>query len=149
MKTGLPKKQKGAAAIEFALVFGIFFAVFYGLVSYSLPLLMMQSFNQAAAEGVRQAMSVDPIAAGTTYTTQVTTLAKTTALKQLQWIPPSFQFTDDLVTATYSGTDTTLKVTIKYPTSRLYSVFPALVLPVIGTVPNLPANLLVSSSLQL
>jgi len=149
MKTGLPRKQKGAAAIEFALVFGIFFAVFYGLISYSLPLLMLQSFNQAAAEGVRQAMSVDPVAAGSAYTNQVTTLAKTTALKQLQWIPNSFQFTDDLVTATYAGTGTTLKVTIKYPSSRLYSVFPALVLPVIGTVPNLPANLLVSSSLQL
>jgi hypothetical protein len=39
MKTGLPRKQKGAVAIEFALVFIIFFAVFYGLVSYSLPKL--------------------------------------------------------------------------------------------------------------
>ncbi|NWA64355.1 TadE/TadG family type IV pilus assembly protein [Pseudomonas reactans] len=147
MKTGLPGKQKGAAAIEFALVFGIFFAVFYGLISYSLPLLMLQSFNQAAAEGVRQAMSVDPIAAGSTYTTQVTTLAKTTAKNQLKWIPASFQFSDDLITANYTGN--TLTVTIKYPTSRLYSVFPALVLPVIGTVPNLPANLFASSSLQL
>ncbi|AMN78706.1 MULTISPECIES: TadE/TadG family type IV pilus assembly protein [Pseudomonas] len=147
MKTGLPGKQKGAAAIEFALVFGIFFAVFYGLISYSLPLLMLQSFNQAAAEGVRQAMSVDPVAAGTAYPTQVTTLAKTTAKNQLKWIPASFQFSDDLITATYTGN--TLTVSIKYPTSRLYSVFPALVLPVIGTVPNLPANLLVSSSLQL
>ena len=147
MKTGLPGKQKGAAAIEFALVFGIFFAVFYGLISYSLPLLMLQSFNQAAAEGVRQAMSVDPVAAGTAYPTQVTTLAKTTAKNQLKWIPASFQFSDDLITANYTGN--TLTVTIKYPTNRLYSVFPALVLPVIGTVPNLPANLLVSSSLQL
>ena len=146
MKTGLPGKQKGAAAIEFALVFGIFFAVFYGLISYSLPLLMLQSFNQAAAEGVRQAMSVDPIAAGTAYPTQVTTLAKTTAKNQLKWIPASFQFSDDLITANYTGN--TLTVTIKYPTSRLYSVFPALVLPVIGTVPNLPANLFASSSLQ-
>ena len=147
MHTGLRRTQKGAAAIEFALVFGIFFAVFYGLISYSLPLLMLQSFNQAAAEGVRQAMSVDPIAAGTAYPTQVTTLAKTTAKNQLKWIPASFQFSDDLITANYTGN--TLTVTIKYPTSRLYSVFPALVLPVIGTVPNLPANLFASSSLQL
>ncbi|UII72184.1 pilus assembly protein [Pseudomonas sp. HN11] len=146
MKTGLPRKQKGAAAIEFALVFGIFFAVFYGLISYSLPLLMVQSFNQAAAEGVRRAMSVDPVAAGTGYSAQVTTVAKTTVKNQLKWIPASFQFSDDLITATYTGT--TLTVTIKYPTRRLNSVFPTLVLPVIGTVPNLPANLLVSSSLQ-
>ena len=146
MKTSLPRKQKGAAAIEFALVFGIFFAVFYGLISYSLPMLLMQSFNQAAAEAVRQAMAVDPVAAGTAYGTQVTDRAKTTAILQLGWIPPSFQFTDDLITATYNGT--TLTVTIKYPTSRLYSVFPALVVPGIGTVPNLPANLTAISSLQ-
>lgn len=146
MKTSLPRKQKGAAAIEFALVFGIFFAVFYGLISYSLPMLLMQSFNQAAAEAVRQAMAVDPVAAGTAYGTQVTDRAKTTAILQLNWIPPSFQFTDDLITATYNGT--TLTVTIKYPTSRLYSVFPALVVPGIGTVPNLPANLTAISSLQ-
>ncbi len=49
---GLPKQQKGAAAIEFALVFVMFFAVLYGLISYSLPMLMVQSFNAATAEGV-------------------------------------------------------------------------------------------------
>ncbi|ONH50468.1 TadE-like protein [Pseudomonas cedrina] len=146
MKTSLPRKQKGAAAIEFALVFGIFFAVFYGLISYSLPMLLMQSFNQAAAEAVRQAMSVDPAAAGSAYGTQVANRAKTTAILQLDWIPPSFQFTDDLISATYNGT--TLTVTISYPTSRLHSVFPTLVVPGIGPVPNLPANLTARSSLQ-
>lgn len=146
MKRGLPRKQKGAAAIEFALVFGIFFAVFYGLISYSLPLLMMQSFNQAAAEAVRQAMSVDPVAAGTNYSVQVKAIAKTTAKNQLTWIPPSFQFSDEFITTTY--TDATLTVSIKYPTSRLYSVFPALVVPGIGNVPNLPAYLSATSSIK-
>ncbi|NWN48894.1 pilus assembly protein [Pseudomonas sp. MAFF 301514] len=146
MKTGLPGKQKGAAAIEFALVFAIFFAVFYGLISYSLPLLLMQSFNQAAAEAVRQALSVDPIAAGTAYSTQVTDRAKTTVIAQLSWIPSSFQFSPSYISSTYNGT--TLTVAINYPTTNLYSVFPALVLPGIGTVPNLPANLSASSSLQ-
>ena len=83
MKMGLPRKQKGAAAIEFALVFGIFFAVFYGLISYSLPLLLMQSFNQATAEAVRQSMSVDPVTAGTAYATQLTKSAKDTVVNQL------------------------------------------------------------------
>lgn len=146
MKTGLPRKQKGAAAIEFALVFGIFFAVFYGLISYSLPMLLMQSFNQAAAEAVRQAMAVDPVAAGPAYTTQVQDRAKTTAIKQLGWIPPSFQFSPDFITATYNGT--LLTVEIRYPTTNIYSVFPALMVPGIGPVPNLPANLIARSSLQ-
>lgn len=146
MKTSLPRKQKGAAAIEFALVFGIFFAVFYGLISYSLPMLLMQSFNQAAAEAVRQAMAVDPEAAGTAYGTQLASRAKTTAVKHLGWIPPSFKFTEDLIRASYDGS--TLTVTITYPTTRLHSVFPTLVVPGIGPVPNLPANLTASSSLR-
>ncbi|AIB34561.1 MULTISPECIES: TadE/TadG family type IV pilus assembly protein [Pseudomonas] len=146
MKTGLPRKQKGAAAIEFALVFGIFFAVFYGLISYSLPLLLMQSFNQAAAEGVRQALSVDPVAAGTAYSTQVKDRAKTTVINQLNWIPSSFQFSSSFISTTYDGT--TLTVEITYPTTNLYSVFPALVVPGIGPVPNLPANLTARSSLK-
>ena len=148
MKTGLPRKQKGAAAIEFALVFGIFFAVFYGLISYSLPLLLMQSFNQAAAEAVRQAMAVDPIAAGNNYATQVTDRAKTTVITQLNWIPPSFQFSSDLISATYVDATRTLTVTITYPTNKIYSVFPALVVPGVGTVPNLPTYLTARSSLQ-
>ena len=52
MRNSLPHKQKGAAAIEFALVFIVFFSVFYGIVSYSLPMLLMQSFNQSTAEAV-------------------------------------------------------------------------------------------------
>lgn len=146
MKTNLPRKQKGAVAIEFALVFVVFFAVFYGLVSYSLPLLLMQSFNQAAAEAVRQAMSVDPVTAGTAYSTQLTARAKNTAITQLSWIPTSFQFSPDFITATYVGT--TLTVAITYPSSNLYSVFPALVIPGVGTVPNLPTNLAARSSVQ-
>ncbi len=146
MKTSLPRKQKGAAAIEFALVFAIFFAVFYGLISYTLPLLLMQSFNQAAAEAVRQAMAVDPVSAGNAYSTQLTQRAKDTVVAQLNWIPPSFQFSSNYISATYTGT--TLTVAINYPTSNLYSVFPALVLPGVGTVPSLPTSLSARSSLQ-
>ncbi|PRA30648.1 TadE/TadG family type IV pilus assembly protein [Pseudomonas poae] len=146
MKTSLPRKQKGAAAIEFALVFGIFFAVFYGLISYSLPLLMLQSFNQAAAEAVRQGMSLDPVTAGTAYPTQVTQRAKDAATEQLKWIPASFQFQSSYIVATY--VDTTLTVTITYPSSNLYAVFPALVIPGIGTVPNLPTTLAARSSIK-
>jgi Flp pilus assembly protein TadG len=146
MKTGLPRKQKGAAAIEFALVFGIFFAVFYGLITYSLPLLLMQSFNQAAAEAVRQAMAVDPVTSGSAYPTLLTQRAKDAAAAQLSWIPTSFQFQPSFINATYSGT--TLTVAISYPSANLNAVFPVLVVPGVGTVPNLPTNLTASSSLQ-
>ncbi|MCS4248036.1 MULTISPECIES: TadE family protein [unclassified Pseudomonas] len=144
MQTSLPRKQKGAAAIEFALVFVIFFAVFYGLVSYSLPLLLMQSFHQAAAEGVRRSVSLDPSTVG--YSGLVTQRAQAAALAQLNWIPASFKFLPSYVNATYVGT--TLTVTISYPSSSLKSVLPVLVLPGIGAVPKLPTYLSATSSLQ-
>lgn len=145
MKTGLPRKQKGAVAIEFALVFIIFFAVFYGLVSYSLPLLLMQSFNQSTAEAVRRSVALDPSTAN--YDTAVRNIATTELTRQLAWIPAALNFnvaTD--TSATYTGG--VLTVTINYPTSKLNQVLPFLVLPGIGSVPNLPATLTARSSLQ-
>ncbi|SDS19393.1 Flp pilus assembly protein TadG [Pseudomonas asplenii] len=149
MIPGLPKQQKGAAAIEFALVFVMFFAVLYGLISYSLPMLMVQSFNAATAEGVRQGVQVDPVASGSNYGNLLKSTAKAAAAQRVtSWIPPALNFnvTTD-VDATYTGG--VLTVTISYPTSRLRNVLPFLVLPGIGTVPNLPANLRATTSMQL
>jgi Flp pilus assembly protein TadG len=145
MKSGLPRKQKGAVAIEFALVFVIFFAVFYGLVSYSLPLLLMQSFNESTAEAVRRSVALDPASAD--YSTVITTTARTELGRQLAWLPAALNFnaaTDS--TITYTGG--VLTVTINYPTSKLNQALPFLVLPGVGTVPRLPATLRASSSLQ-
>lgn len=145
MKSALPRKQKGAVAIEFALVFVIFFAVFYGLVSYSLPLLLMQSFNESTAEAVRLSVALDPATAN--YSTAVTATARTELTRQLGWLPAALNFnaaTDSSIT--YVGG--VLTVTINYPTSKLNQALPFLVLPGVGTVPRLPATLRASSSLQ-
>ena len=102
MKTNLPRQQKGAIAIEFALVFVMFFAVFYGIVTYSLPLLLMQSFNQSTAEAVRQSVALDPNTPG--YDTVIKTVATAELSRQLAWIPATLNFnvaTD--TTATYAG----------------------------------------------
>ncbi|KAF0862709.1 TadE/TadG family type IV pilus assembly protein [Pseudomonas sp. LD120] len=144
MKPGLPEKQKGAAAIEFAAVFVIFFAVFYGLVSYSVPLLMMQSFHQATAEAIRRAVMVDPNTPN--YTTTVQDLANSVVQSQTLWIPQAFNFDASDYNAVYSNG--VLTVSVSYPTSKLNQVMPQIVLPVVGAVPNLPASLSVSSSLQ-
>jgi len=144
MKSSLPRKQKGAVAIEFAAVFVIFFAVFYGLVSYSLPLLMMQSFNEATAEAVRRAVAVDPNTAN--YGTTVQNLANSVIATQLAWIPTAFNFAASDYSSVYSGG--VLTVSVNYPTSKLNQVVPFLVLPGIGTVPSLPTTLTASSSLQ-
>ncbi|PWE41299.1 TadE/TadG family type IV pilus assembly protein [Pseudomonas prosekii] len=147
MKAGLPSKQKGAVAIEFAVVFVIFFAVFYGLLSYSLPFVLMQSFNHATAEAVRRSVAVDPNTPG--YATVVQNTATSTLQQQLSWMPSALDLVIGADTsAVYNTGNGTLTVSVNYPTSKLNRVIPFLVLPGVGSVPNLPANLSATSSLQ-
>lgn len=146
MKTGFRKSQKGAVAIEFALVFIIFFAVFYGLVSYSLPMVMMQSFNQATSEAVRRSVAVDPNTPN--YSTVVLNTANATLTQQLSWIPPVFNLVVGVDTSSQYSASGLLTVRVDYPVSKLNQVMPFLVLPVVGTVPSLPTYLTAQSSLQ-
>jgi len=145
MKTSLPKQQKGTAAIEFVAVFVMFFAVFYGLVSYSLPLLLMQSFTQATAEAVRLSVGLDP--AMQDYGTTVQTTAKSAIRERLRWIPNAYKF-DAATQVNTSFVDGLLSVQINYPSANLHAVMPFIVLPGIGSVPQLPATLQAQSSLQ-
>ncbi|NVZ22470.1 TadE/TadG family type IV pilus assembly protein [Pseudomonas costantinii] len=144
MKTSLPRKQKGTAAIEFIGVFVIFFAVFYGMVSYSLPLLLMQSFNQATAEAVRVSVGLDPTMQG--YNAAVVNAANTAVASRLGWIPPAFNFNSSQISTTF--VNGLLLVQINYPSTNLQNVMPFIVLPGIGSVPQLPVTLQAQSSLQ-
>jgi len=147
MKASLVRRQKGAVALEFVAVFVIFFAVFYGVVSYGLPMLMLQSFNQASSEAVRRCVALDPASA--TYTSDVKTLANDVLGEQLAWMPGSLNFqlaSDTSVTLTPGKL---LTVKIDYAKAKLTSVLPVLNLPVIGEVPRLPTRLKAEASLQL
>ncbi|MHA3738028.1 TadE/TadG family type IV pilus assembly protein [Pseudomonas sp. Eth.TT006] len=147
MKTGFAKSQAGAVAIEFALVFVIFFAVFYALVSYSLPFVLMQTFNQATAEAVRRGVAVDPNTPG--YASVLVSTANAALTQQLQWVPSTLNLVVGVDTsAVYDASAGTLTVSVNYPTSKLNQVIPFLVLPGVGTVPSLPANLTATSSLK-
>jgi Flp pilus assembly protein TadG len=73
-------RQRGLAAVEFALVFPIFFLIFYGLVTYSLIFVAQQSLALAASEGARSALTV-----GVT-TTQAGTVACTRARIVASWL---------------------------------------------------------------
>lgn len=147
MRRHLPRKQKGAVAIEFALVFSIFFAVFYGIVSYSVPLLLMQSFNEATAEAVRRSVALDPNT--NNYPTALESLANGVLQQQLSWVPKAFNITYGTggdAKAVYSAG--VLTASVDYPTSKLNQVIPFLVLPGVGNVPSLPVNLSAQSSLK-
>jgi len=54
----MQKNERGAALLEFALVFGIFVFVLYGLIAFGMMLSMKQNITHAATEGARAAIGV-------------------------------------------------------------------------------------------
>ncbi|WP_211451932.1 TadE/TadG family type IV pilus assembly protein [Collimonas antrihumi] len=48
--------QRGVAAIEFALIFPVFFMLLYGIITYALIFVAQQSLTLAAEEGARAAL---------------------------------------------------------------------------------------------
>lgn len=63
------RNQSGAAAVEFALVVGLFVFILYGLIAFGMVLATKQRVTNAAAEGARAAVgsanSTDAITAAT------------------------------------------------------------------------------------
>lgn len=92
-RTRRHRHQKGAVAIEFALLFMVFFAVFYGLVSYSLVILVKHGLTQAAADGARAAVRLDPLSftSALNYNNAVRTLVQAQTLQSLQALPQPIQ----------------------------------------------------------
>lgn len=147
MQTSPARRQKGAAAIEFVAVFLLFFAVFYGLVSYALPMLMLQSFHHASSEAVRRCVALDP--ASSSHAADVQTLARQVVARQLSWMPAALDFQPASDVRVTLSADKVLTVVIDYPKSKLTRVLPLLVLPMIGEVPRLPQRLHAEASVQL
>ncbi|XAH24545.1 TadE/TadG family type IV pilus assembly protein [Xylophilus sp. GW821-FHT01B05] len=47
------RRLRGATAIEFAIIFPVFFLIFYAIVTYALIMVAQQSLTLAASEGAR------------------------------------------------------------------------------------------------
>jgi Flp pilus assembly protein TadG len=144
--------QRGAAAVEFALIFILFFVLFYAIVAYSLAMLLMQGLTQAAEEGVRAAIAVNPLAYGSDaeYAASVEATARNRAAAALSWLPAKARqqiVDDDHIAATLTGN--LVSVTVTYPNYAGNGLVPTLTIPLIGAVPRVPADLVGQASLQI
>lgn len=75
-----PRKEGGAVAVEFALVFVLFFMVMYGIVAYGIVFAIRHSLEYAANEGARAAVQdVGGLA-------ERISLADTTARNAVAWL---------------------------------------------------------------
>lgn len=160
------RAQRGAAGIEFAFLFTIFFGVFYAILSYAFVTLMYQGLVQAAAEGTRAAVRVDRTAfvSEDQYKKAAETMARSATLNALSWMPTTVRtaisgggITPSWANSTVTITDgagsqniraltLTVRVSYNYAASPM---LPVLSLPGLGTIPNVPATLVGASSLRL
>lgn len=150
-------KQRGAVAIETALMFVLFFSLFYAIVSYSLPFLMIQSFNHAAASGARSALAIEPHAFETTaqyIELGVKPRVRSIVADTLKWLPPTAKNAvlgeeNNNIDIEFNEATAVLSVTVVYSGYQNAPLIPTLKLPGIGDVPRLPDNLQGSASLSL
>lgn len=147
--------QRGAAAIEFAMLFSLFFLLFYAIVGYSLAMLLSQGLTQAAEEGVRAAVVVDPLAFRdeASYIDRVDVVVHDRITTALSWMPSKAKTIvldggNVQTSVTTTNGIKTVTVTVIYPGYATNGLIPTLKLLGIS-VPELPSNLVGMASLQL
>jgi Flp pilus assembly protein TadG len=99
----LRRDQSGTAAVEFALVVGLFVFILYGLISFGMILATKQRITNAAAEGARAAVG---------QTSSATAISVATARVLAAGLPAG-SYTPTYSTAT-CGVNQCITVTITY-----------------------------------
>jgi Flp pilus assembly protein TadG len=154
-------KARGAAAIEFAFIFPLFFAILYATVSYSLTLLLQMGLSNAAADGARTAIQlVDPLqfnqagfnaAAKQRITQAVKASLGWLSEAQVAAIVSNIKVTTSPDPGNGAGSVAGVRVNVQvlwknYSTAPL---IPSIDVPLVGKVPALPQDLSGSASMLL
>lgn len=151
----LRKSQTGVAAIEFALLFVVFFSLFYAMVSYALVMLLQSAFVHAAEEGARAAIAVDRLAYANNQaylSNGVEPRVRSVVGNALDWLPakPKSKVLgagNSQVQLTVNGSRLTVRVV--YSGYANDPLMPILTLPLIGQIPQVPADLAGNAVIEL
>lgn len=141
------KPQAGAVAIEFVMLFLLFFGLFYATVNYAIVMLMQSAFIHAAEEGARAAIAVDRLAYANNsayLSNGVDPKVRDVIGNALNWLPAKpkdkvLGSGNNRVQLTMNGNQLTVRVVYSgYATDPM---MPMLTLPIIGQIPKVPADL--------
>jgi len=142
------RAERGSAAIEFAIVFPLFFVVLYAIVTYSLVFLAQQSLTAAAEEGARAALVWQSASTAGDALTERATQACSRAASVVNWLPVAPTCAKAISTAP-SGCNNNpamdcIQVTLTYPytTSPIVPLLPLLDLAI-------PTSLVGQATVQL
>jgi hypothetical protein len=108
-------RQRGNTAIEFAIVFPLFFFVFYGIVTYSLIFVAQQSLTLAAEEGARAALRYQAAATSVDSSIDLRSIAACqTAQGLTNWLAGLAQCHAVPTPCSYDATMRCIQVTLDY-----------------------------------
>jgi Flp pilus assembly protein TadG len=145
-QSGWRRAQSGAAAIEFALIFPLLIALFYGGLVYSYIYILQQAVNFAAQQGAQAALAVVPTSNSASDTTARLAKADLVAKSTMNWMPAN-QLSRVTTAATGSCTlpagTSGFVYQVNFDMNSGGPLFPAIAaLPFgLGTIPAMPANL--------
>ncbi|AOJ24697.1 TadE/TadG family type IV pilus assembly protein [Burkholderia seminalis] len=117
------RRQRGATAVEFAIVFPLFFMIFYAILSFGMIFVFQQSLTLAASEGARAGLNYAP-----TLAARVTN-ATTTAQNVAGWMninPPQVSAPQCSYDTTNPPTLYCLTVTVSYSPEAWVTTMPFL-----------------------
>lgn len=144
----------GAVSIEFAMVFGLFLALLYAIVSYALVFALVQSFTNAAEDGLRAAVAVDcsGLTAADCVDSQIVPTVQQQVVASLSWLPAAIR--DHVLGADGSQVEVscdgeTCEAVVRYADYLSNPITPVVHLPLIGDVPRLPQDLVGRGRLRL
>jgi hypothetical protein len=107
--------QRGSTAVEFALVFPLFFVIFYAIVTYSLIFVAQQSLTLAAEEGARAGLRFQPTASTPAASLTLRAQAACLAATQLaNWLASGTPCTASAAPCGYDPTMDCLQVQLSY-----------------------------------
>lgn len=138
----LQSPQKGAVAIEFAIIFPVLFAVAYSIIAYGMAFTLIQSFTYAAEDALRASLAAE---CAESICTEAELAAEVTiqVTGSLNWLSTS------IVNTAVSGdnffacdVDRICTVELRAP-----PILGGLTLPIIGNVPPMPAEVVGRASL--
>lgn len=122
-------RQRGATAVEFALVFPLFFLIFYAIVTFGLIFAVQQNLTLAAAEGARAALNYIPESngSGAQALQDRVSAAQRTAQGLTRWLPNVQVPVPSSASCSYDASMYCVTVTVTYPYAQ-YPLVPTLAL---------------------
>jgi Flp pilus assembly protein TadG len=151
----LSQNQQGAVAIEFVMLFLLFFGLFYAMVNYAIVMLMQSAFVHAAEEGARAAIAIDRLAYANNQAylgNGVDPRVRSVVGDALNWLPAKpkdkvLGAGNSQVQLTMNGSQLTVRVV--YSGYANDPLIPMLTLPIIGQIPKVPTDLAGTAVIEL